>query len=93
MLNPKEEGKFKDLMIYLHEHDKDCVYKMIFADGTVINAKYDTDYDYDNELPNSDPNYEDFYMIVCLNLETNELFEFHYADMPTEVWHGDIRVI
>ena len=80
MLNPKEEGKFKDLMIYLHEHDKNTVYKMVFADGTVINAKYDTDY-------------EDFYMIVCWNLDTNELFEFHYADMPVEVWQGDVRVI
>ncbi len=93
MLNPKEEGNFEKLYTYMHEHDKDTIYKMVFVDGSVINAKYDTDYDYDNELPNSDPNYEDFYMIVCCNLETNELFEFHYADMPVEVWHGDVKVI
>lgn len=93
MLNPKKEGKFEKLYCYLHEHDDDRFYKLVFADGRVINAKYDTDYKYDNELPNDDKNYEEYIMIVFWNLDTNELFEFHYADMPAEVYHGDKRVI
>ena len=35
---------YEKLYTYMHEHDKDTIYKMIFADGSVINAKYDTDY-------------------------------------------------
>ncbi len=93
MLNKNEEGKFKDLMIYLHEHSNDEIYKLVFADGRIINANYDTDYDYDNELESDDENYEEFYMIVFKNIENNELFEFHYADMPVEVYHGNKRVI
>ena len=93
MLNPKERGKFEELYCYLHEHSDDKIYKLVFADGRVINAKYDTDYDYDNELSSDDVNYEEFIMIVFLNLATDELFEFHYADMPIEVYQGNKRII
>ncbi len=92
MLNQNEKGNFEKLYSYLHEHDN-RYYKLVFADGRVFNAKYDTDYDSDNGLESDDKNYEEFIMIVFENLDTKELFEFHYADMPIEVYQEEKRII
>ena len=93
MLNEKESGKFEKLYSYLHEHDDDRIYRLAFPDGRVINARYDTDYEYDNQLESDDPDYEEFIMIRFWNLDTGELFEFHYADMPEAVYHAGERII
>ncbi len=85
MLNPNEAGRFWDFLLFVHKNTKNS-YKFIFEDKSVINALFDTSCESDNCLPEEDPNYEEYWILVFKNIETNQLFEINYHNMPKEVY-------
>lgn len=91
LLNPKEAGRFWDFFCFAGEH-KSCSYKFVFADGSVINALYDTACESENCLDEDDPNYEEYWILVFQNVENKQLFEINYHNMPVEVYCDDERV-
>ena len=50
-------------------------------------------YETDNGLEEDEAGYEEYHAIGFLNLETNELFELNYNNMPTSIMCGDEKVL
>lgn len=85
MLNPNEAGRFWDFLLFVHQNTKNS-YRFIFEDNSVINALFDTSCESDNCLPEEDPNYEEYWILVFKNIETNQFFEINYHNIPKEIY-------
>ena len=91
----KENNGFVSLLRFVEEK---CMQKTIFDltfsfiyDSETILAKYDTMYETDNGLYDSD-DYEEYNAIAFMNLETNTLFEINYLNLPRSIICGDITI-
>jgi len=91
ILNPNEEGRFWDFLCYVHKNSK-ASFRFITEDNSIIHALFDTACESDNCLPDDDPNYEEYWIMVFKNVETNQLFEINYHNMPKEVYCDGIKV-
>lgn len=91
ILNPKEEGRFWDFLCYVHKN-ANCSYKLVAEDDSSINALFDTACESDNCLSDDDPKYEEYWILVFKNVETNQLFEINYHNMPKEVYCDGVKV-
>lgn len=91
ILKSEEQGRFKDLLWYLHEHDK-ALFR-IEKGNDVINAYYDTDYESDNGLEMDEEGYEEYNSIVFRKVSDGSLFEYNYHDLPDAVYEGKTRII
>ena len=108
----KEEKKIiGPFYMYLNKNRETIgdTYLMKWKGGTKILARFDTDYESDNNLELDDPNYEDFTSIVVrvkklkfFNpldgfkkdwLKEGVLFEFSYHDFPYEIYNSKGELI
>jgi hypothetical protein len=91
ILNPNEKGRFWDFLCYVHKNPKNS-YRLVTKDNSTINALFDTACESDNCLPDDDPKYEEYWILVFKNVETNQLFEINYHNMPEEVYCDRVRI-
>ncbi len=91
MLNPNEEGRFKQLLFYVEENPP-SVYTLHIGNTKVL-VYFDTCFESDNGLEMDESGYEEFWCIVFQNINTGELFEVNYHNLPDQVWAGKIQVI
>lgn len=91
MLNPNEEGRFKQLLFYV-EGNPDHVYTM-YIGSTKVSVYFDTCFESDNGIETEEPGYEEFWCIAFQNINTGELFEVNYHNLPDQVWDSNIQVI
>lgn len=76
--------RFNKLLTYIHEHENDT-YTFFDFTGNSITVTYDTDYESNNGLDETDPNYEEYQSIVLKATEENTLFEINYHTLPLKV--------
>ena len=50
-------------------------------------------YESDNGLEDDEEGYEEYNAIAFLNIETNELFEINYLNLPKTIVCGDVEVL
>jgi hypothetical protein len=91
ILNPKEEGRFYNFFCFITDHKKSS-YKFVFADGEIKSGKYFSNAESDNCLELDDPEYEEFWTVIFESIETGDLFEVTYHNMPVEVWCDGIKI-
>ncbi len=63
------------------------------TDKAIIVAKVDCFYETDNGLELDDPNYEEYNAIAFENIETGELFEVNYLNLPQKVYYGGEQIL
>ncbi|MCR4784576.1 MAG: hypothetical protein K6A35_08705 [bacterium] len=90
MLKP-QEGELKKLLIYLHK-SPNTVYSLVNGKESVL-AYYDTDFESDNGLDESDEGYEEFHCIVFRKVNDGTLFEVNYHNLPEKVMCKGVTVI
>ena len=91
MLNPNEKGRFWDFFGFSEKHTKSS-FKFVFDNNSIIHALFDTACESDNCLSDDDPKYEEYWILVFKNVETNQLFEINYHNMPKEVYCDGVKV-
>jgi len=87
----EEETNYSILFRYMLDIFKNRLshnFTFIYKDKN-IKAIVDTMYDSDNCLDLDDPDYEEYNAIAFENLETKELFEMGYMNMPEEIYDND----
>ena len=84
MLQEKEKGNFETLLNYTH-NNPNGVYLLFDEKGASIEAVYDTDYETDNGLELSDTQYEEYIGIAFKAVESGNLFEISYKNLPSSV--------
>ncbi len=93
----KEKNGFSTLLHFINEkYDTGVVFDLEFKliyDHETIMAKYDTMYETDNGLEDDEEGYEEYNAIVFCNLETNELFEVTYLNLPKTVICDSVKVL
>ena len=87
----KENNGFSEVYRYISKHSNKT-YLFIY-DSKSITATFDCMYETDNGLEEDEAGYEEYHAIGFLNLETNELFELNYNNMPTSIMCGDEKVL
>ncbi len=88
MVSLDNNSNFVKLLSCVLRHPRNIKtnYKLIYSNGSIIDAIADTVYESDNELELDDPNYEEFDSIVFCNKATGKLFEINYHNLPASVW-------
>ena len=76
---------FWEFLIYMENHD-DGEFTFIF-DKSKVNAKYDTIYEDENDLPDDDSNYDE-YNTILFKIEDRRYIEINYLNMPNEIYHN-----
>ncbi len=87
----KEHNGFSKLYCYVLKH-KSETYTLIYDNNTII-ATFDCMYESDNGLENNEEGYDEYHAICFLNVDTNELFEINYNNLPTSIMCGENRII
>ena len=92
----KEKNGFVELVLFINQRYNagdvfDLKFELIYEDITIV-ATYDTMFETDNGLYDEE-GYEEYNAIVFLNLETNELFEVNYLNLPNTIMCGETKVI
>ena len=83
MLKNEEKGNFQTLYEFVFsENNKNKTIKLIYKDGSTIDAIVDTAYETENDFSEDDPRYEEYFAIAFKNLKTDELFEISYHNLP-----------
>lgn len=97
MIYEKENNGFAKLIDFVLEHwYAHTVYDLIFRfvyDDKVIEAKYDTMFETDNGEELDSPEYDEYNAMAFENLETHELFEVNYKNLPKELYCNGKRII
>lgn len=93
----KENNGFSTLLRFINKkYDENAVFDLEFKliyDNETITAKYDTMYETDNGLEDYEDGYEEYNAIAFLNLETNELFEVNYLNLPNSIICNDVKIL
>ncbi len=97
ILFEKENNGFITLVHFLNKAWRDgtveeYLFKFIY-DSKVIEAKYNTMFETDNGEKLDSPEYEVYNAIAFENLETHELFEINYKNLPKELYCNSKRII
>ena len=96
-LYEKENNGFTKLLHFINEkYDANIVFDLEFKfiyETETITAKYDTMYESDNGLEDDEEGYEEYNAIAFLNIETDELFEINYLNLPKSIICGDVEVL
>lgn len=87
----KENNGFSELYRYVSKHSNKT-YVFIY-DNKSITATFDCMYESDNGLDEDEAEYEEYHAIGFINLDTRELFEINYSNMPTSIMCGDEIVL
>ena len=97
MIYEKEMNGFSKLIDFVLEHwDTHTVYDLIFRfvyEEKVIEAKYDTMFESDNGEELDSPEYDEYNAMAFENLETHELFEINYKNLPKELYCNGERIL
>ena len=97
ILYDKENNGFLTLLRFISEkYDANVVFDLEFTliyDDKTISAKYDTMYETDNGLEEDEEGYEEYNAIAFLNLETGELFEVNYLNLPKSIMCKDFKIL
>ena len=93
----KERNGFTTILdcideLYERKQNKTAVFKFVYADK-VIEAKYDTMFESDNGEEMDSPDYDEYNAIAFENLETHELFEINYKNLPNELYCNGQRIL
>ncbi len=93
----KEDNGFIALVKFIDKHDREgtisgCTFRFVYADK-VIEAKYDTMFESDNGEELDSPEYDEYNAIVFENMETHELFEVNYKNLPQELYCNGDRIL
>lgn len=83
MLNENEKGNFEKLLLCTHSVPNG-IYEFFDNTGASIKASYDTDYETDNGMEPEDANYEEFFGIVFKRLNSGNMFEITYKNLPSK---------
>lgn len=87
----KENNGFSELYRYVLNH-RDKIYTFLY-NGSKIIAAFDCMYESDNGLEDDEAGYDEYHAIGFINLDTNELFEVNYSNMPVSVMCGSDKVL
>ncbi|MBQ7501497.1 hypothetical protein IJT93_02095 [bacterium] len=91
MLKPQEQGRFAALLRYVRKHPR-AIYTLTMGEESV-QACYDTCYESDNCLEETDENYEEFYSILFRKADDGSLFEITYHNLSSKVTENGKEVI
>jgi hypothetical protein len=91
MLNPNEEGRFKQLLLYVTDNPGSA-YALQIGE-TTVHTRFDTCYESDNGMEMDEPGYEEYWCIAFQDICSGKLFEISYHNLPEQVWDGMIQVI
>lgn len=86
----KENNEFKKLHSFISNHRGE-EYTLIYTNKTIC-ATFDCMYESDNGLGENEAGYDEYNAIAFLNLDTHELFEVNYSNLPLSVQCGEIKV-
>jgi len=86
------EEKLETLHKYV-TNNPDTELKMVDEAGAYILATFDTAYESDNGLDPQEEGYEEYNALAFCEKTTGELFEIAYFNLPSEIWHGNNRII
>ncbi len=78
--------------LYKLKQNKTAIFKFVY-DNKVIEAKYDTMFESDNGEELDSPEYDEYNAIAFENLETHELFEINYTNLPKELYCNGKRIL
>lgn len=93
MFKKEEMGNFRTLYIFAVAKENDNKkLNFIYKDGHSLDVILDTAYETENDFDEDDPRYEEYFAMGFKNLETNELFEVSYHNLPEHVMCEDIKV-
>ena len=87
----KENNGFSELYRYVLSH-RDKKYTFMYNNSKII-ASFDCMYESDNGLEEDEDGYDEYHAIGFVNLETDELFEVNYSNMPLSVICESDKVI
>lgn len=87
-----EMNGFNKLFNYAWSADQDTVFKFVNGD-TVTIAKVNCFYETDNSLELCDENYEEYNAIAFENIQTHEMFEINYHNLPNEIYCNDEKIL
>ncbi len=88
----KELNGFDKLFQYAWNAGESTIFKFV-NDDVIIKARVDCFYETDNGLELDNPNYEEYNAIAFENVETHELFEINYLNLPQAVYCNGERIL
>ncbi len=93
----KERNGFTSILdrideLYEQKQNQTAIFKFVYS-NQAIEAKYDTMFETDNGEELDSPEYEEYNAIAFENLETHELFEINYKNLPKELYCNGERII
>ena len=93
----KESNGFITLVKFINKHCREktisgCTFYFVYG-SKVIEAKYDTMFESDNGEEMDSPDYDEYNAIAFENLETHELFEINYKNLPNELYCNGQRIL
>ena len=93
----KENNGFSTLIRFINEqYDANTIFDLEFKfiyDNETITAKYDTMYETDNGLEDDEDGYEEYNAIAFLNIQTDELFEINYLNLPKSIICEEVKIL
>lgn len=87
----KEHNGFSELYRHVLGH-RDKTYTFMYNNSKII-ASFDCMYESDNGLEEDEDGYDEYHAIGFVNLETGELFEVNYNNMPLSVMCGSDKIV
>ena len=87
----KENNGFSEFYRYVLKHNNET-YVFVYGEKS-ITATFDCMYESDNGLEDNEDGYDEYHAISFLDLETKELFEVNYSNLPTSIMCGENKIL
>lgn len=87
----KENNGFSEFYRYVLKHSNET-YVFVYGEKN-ITATFDCMYESDNGLEDNEDGYDEYHAISFLDLETKELFEVNYSNLPTSIMCGEDKIL
>lgn len=87
----KENNGFSALYRYVLKHSKES-YVFTYGEKNII-ATFDCMYESDNGLEDDEDGYDEYHAIGFLDINTGELFEVNYSNLPTSIVCGKDKIL